>query len=201
MAAIVEDSDEEMLMACQTLEKSGIIGVPDASCQPVQTVNPTAMTGDAGDGTRRWKELPAQGADPALAEALTTPWAESSGGSPSSSAGDPLLPEAQGRRGGQQKRKRPAQKSGDRAAGDGEPPAAQPDSSEASDDGGCDTAPPAGSFFALKDDRARRNVIGNRLRRRDWYHKWQQQMNKKTKRLANGPRGGLRSQPRPSRNS
>ena len=201
MAAIVEDSDEEMLMACQRLEKSGIIGVPDASCQPRQTENFTAKTGAAGDGSRNRKELPAQGADPAIAEVLSTTSASLRSVSPCSSAGDLLLPEAQGRRGGQQKRKRPAQKSGDRAAGDGEPPAAQPDSSEASDDGGCDTAPPAGSFFALKDDRARRNVIGNRLRRRDWYHKWQQQMNKKTKRLANGPRGGLRSQPRPSRNS
>ena len=98
-----------------------------------------------------------------------------------------MLPEAQGRRGGQQKRKRPAQKSGDRAAGDGEPPAAQPDSSEASDDGGCDSAPPAAAFFALKDDRARRNVIGNRLRRRSWYHKWQQEVNKRHKKAREWP--------------
>ena len=187
MAAILDDSDEEMLMACQALEKSGITGVQDASCQPVQTVNPTAKTGDAGDGTRRWKELPAQGADPAIAQHLTTTSAESGGGSPEWSAGDLLLPEAQGRRGGQQKRKRPAQKSGDRAAGDGEPPAAQPDSSEASDDGGCDSAPPAAAFFALKDDRARRNVIGNRLRRRSWYHKWQQEVNKRHKKAREWP--------------
>ena len=187
MAAILDDSDEEMLMACQALEKSGITGGQDASCQPVHTVNPTAKTGDAGDGTRRWKELPAQGADPAIAQHLTTTSAESGGGSPQWSSGDPLLPEAQGRRGGQQKRKRPAQKSGDRAAGDGEPPAAQPDSSEASDDGGCDSAPPAAAFFALKDDRARRNVIGNRLRRRSWYHKWQQEVNKRHKKAREWP--------------
>ena len=98
MAAILDDSDEEMLMACQALEKSGITGGQDASCQPVHTVNPTAKTGDAGDGTRMWKELPAQGADQAIAQHLTTTSAESGGGSPQWSSGDPLLPEAHGRR-------------------------------------------------------------------------------------------------------
>ena len=69
MSALGGDSDEEVLTACQALEQKGILGVKSLSCQPAQTVNLTAQTGEAGDDTSKRQELPAS---PQEASALHT---------------------------------------------------------------------------------------------------------------------------------
>ena len=158
MSTMAEDSDEEMLLACQALEEEGILGMKNASSQPVETAEPTAQTGKAGEATNMMKELPAQCAEPAAAFDLTSTSAETSGGSPARLAGDLLPLEAGTGRAGQQKRKRHSQQSASRPAGDGEPPAAQPADTEVSDDGAGDGNNDTAVAFDLKDVRAKRNV-------------------------------------------
>ena len=188
MSALDDDSDNEslMVMACHALEQEGILGVNNESCQPVQTVGLTAQTGEAGDESKK-QELPAPGADPAIAKDLWAASVENSGGCPELPRWKVLLPEAETLCGGEQKRRRQLQKPEDCAQGSGEPPAAQPDLSDGSDDGPADRSHSAAAFFALRCDRARRNVIGNRLRRRGWYKKWQETVNKKQKRTRTWP--------------
>ena len=162
-------------MAIQALEAQGILGIKNRSCQPGATAQPTPQTGKAGEDTSIHQELPAHSAKPAVALDLTSTAAESSAGSPGRSAEALVLPEvATTGRAGESKRKRQRQKSTDSHQGAGEHPAAQPDISDASDMDADDCQDDGAALFATKDERAKRMYIGNRLRRRDWYKKYQQ---------------------------
>ena len=177
-----------MLMACQALEADGILGIKNRSCQPGATAKPTAQTGKAGEDTSMHQELPAQGAEPAVALDLTSTAAESSAGSPGRSAEALVLPEVETTgRAGESNRKRQRQKSTVSPQGVGEPPAAQPDNSEASERGADDSQDGGAAAFAAKDERAKRMYIGNRLRRRAWYQKYQQEIAKRQKKVRHWP--------------
>ena len=187
MALNGSDSEEELLAAFEALEKGGLVAA--AAHEPPQSLQVMAdgNFGGAASCSLNTMELPAVLANAGV-DMDTSTTSSTSSASSSFSLEMPLFADvAESGEAAGTKRRRLTAKARDPYAGDDEPPAAQQDPNEQSDEHAGVEPPADAKVWQNKSTRAKRMFIGNRLRRMNWYGRFQSDANKKSHRTGNWP--------------